>query len=199
MNSGNYFLTAMMDAYFSLLEHLFVLLLPFINHIDLTNIDIEEFIGKNWKDKFMVIFDLNTDKSAQQMLNRLHQIKENFRNPLTHGYFEKKGQSFFVQMKHLGLIPMMLTRSSKQFNYRFCDNVKISFDDIVECFDDFDTFLKNSESTKYGIKYIESGLPISYNPQSCMMYENAMKDEDSFDQFIKYTNKAHENAANMDW
>lgn len=55
INAGEYFMTGMLDAYFSLLEHTLVLLLPFLKDLELSELNLENFIGENWKNKFKII------------------------------------------------------------------------------------------------------------------------------------------------
>ncbi len=45
--AGNNFATAMLDSYFCLIEHTFVLLLPSLQHINIEQINLEAFIGIN--------------------------------------------------------------------------------------------------------------------------------------------------------
>lgn len=198
-SAGNNYVVAMMDSYFSLIEHIFVLFLPFVERINFKTLSVEEYIGMNWKEKLFVLFDFESNKVAQQMYNRLHTIKEHLRNPLTHGYFEKKGKSFFVQMDYLGGVPMVLTKSEKAFKYGFGYGTEIRFEEIITCFDEFMKFLEDSDITKYGYKYLDSGLPVSFSEESRKKYRSAMTDEESFDHFVEAESHFYTNAMNMDW
>lgn len=64
INAGNYFMTGMLDAYFSLLEHTLVLMLPFLKDIKLSSLNLENFIGENWKNKYKIVFPLAGDNEA---------------------------------------------------------------------------------------------------------------------------------------
>ncbi|WBL23802.1 hypothetical protein [Zunongwangia sp. HRR-M8] len=57
-----YYIFSMVDAYFSLLEHVSVLLLPFISHINIKKIDIESFMRKTWKDKLKIVINHPSDQ-----------------------------------------------------------------------------------------------------------------------------------------
>lgn len=199
INAGEYFMTGMLDAYFSLLEHTLVLLLPFLKDLELSELNLENFIGENWKNKFKIIYSLNTDKEALKIFERLDKIKESYRNPLTHGYFQKNGHSFYIHMKNLGAIPMTLTKSNNTFRYHFSGLEQYTFTEICKCFDDFDAFLQKSNKTKFGIKYIQSGLSIAFDTDSCKMYQSQMTTVKHFNRFIDHMSDEHENAANMDW
>lgn len=199
INAGNYYLTGMLDAYYSLLEHILVLILPFIKSKKLSKIDLESYIGDNWKEKYKAVIPLNEDKVALKLLERLDKIKEDYRNPLTHGYFKKNGHSFYVHMKNLGAIPMTLTKSNSAFRYHFGGLGQFTFVEICKCFDDCDTYFDSSDLTKYGMKYIKRGLSIAYDSYSCKRYQDAMKSVGHFDKFIDKMTHEHENAMNMDW
>lgn len=199
INAGNYYLTSMLDAYYSLLEHTLVLILPFIKGISLSDINLETYIGSNWKEKYKIVFPLNTDKGALKLLERLDKIKEDYRNPLTHGYFQKNGHSFYVHMKNLGAIPMSLTKTNRNLKYHFGGLGHYTYIEICKCFDDCDKYFADNELTKYGMNYIKSSLSIAFDTQSCKKYQGAMKSSKHFDKFIKMMIQEHERAMNMDW
>jgi hypothetical protein len=199
LQKANYFMTAMLDSYFCLLEHTLVLLVPFLNNNKLNGIDIETFIGYNWKEKYKTLFSLSTDNKALQLLERLDRIKEQLRNPLTHGYFLKNGHSFFVQMEQIGSIPMTLTKTNQQLKYFFGGIAPLTFKEVCKCFDDCDKFLYLHKQTKFGMQFIKSGLPVAFDKSSCDMYKSAMITRKYFDEFIDYIGRQHDDALNMDW
>src|SRR5688572_24969061 len=100
----------MLDAYFSRLELILVLILPFVKKINLRSFDLELFISQGWREKFKVVFELQKNKKASQLFEKLIAVKEEYRNPLSHGYFFKGGSSLFVHMEHLGAIPMTMAK-----------------------------------------------------------------------------------------
>lgn len=102
-------------------------------------------------------------------------------------------------MKNLGAIPITLTKSNKTFRYHFSGLEQYTFTEICKCFDDFDAFLQKSNKTKFGIKYIQSGLSIAFDTDSCKMYQSQMTTMKHFDTFIDEMSDNQDNAANMDW
>lgn len=78
---------AMIDAYFSRLEHFLVLALPFVGYKRDSD-DLSQFIGSLWSDKFRRIFEIK-NKEVQQHYDVLVGIKEKYRNTFAHGGFEK--------------------------------------------------------------------------------------------------------------
>jgi hypothetical protein len=197
--AGNNFATAMLDSYFCLIEHTFVLLLPFLPHVNIEQTDLEAFIGENWKQKLKIVIPLTGDKEALQLFERLDKIKEELRNPLTHGYFLKDGNSFYVHTPNLGAIPMTLTNRNNHLRYGFYSIHNINFENICKCFDDFDKFLRARKSTKFGMLYVEKGLGIAFDNESSKMYQAAMTTVKNFDEFIWYEMMQQDNATNMDW
>lgn len=199
MMAGNNYATAMLDSFYCLIEHVFVLLLPFVPHIRITEINLENFIRENWKEKLKIIIPLTGDKEALQIFERLYKIKEELRNPLTHGYFLKDGDSFYVHTPNLGAIPMNLTNRNNHLHYGFYSIQNIDFEKICKCFDDFLKFLKKSKNTKFGILYIEKGLSIAFDEESSKVYQAAMTSVKNFEQFIFHDLMQQDNATNMDW
>ncbi|KAB2878616.1 hypothetical protein F9K33_12540 [bacterium] len=199
INAGHYYMIAMLDAYFSLLEHTLVLLLPFLKNIDPEQVNLEDFIGKNWKEKYKVILPIISDTGALQLLERLDKIKKRVRNPLSHGNLLKNGLSFYVHMENLGAIPVTLTKSNNKFKYSFDENMQMEFQEICDCFDNCDTFFETHPLTKYGIRYIKSELSIAFDTKSCVQYKTFMTNGDEFNKFIENMSREHDDAANMDW
>lgn len=197
--AGNNYATAMLDSYFCLIEHAFVLLLPFLQHIDVSKINLEQFIGENWKQKFKLVIPLTVDKESLKLFERLDKIKEELRNPLTHGYFLKEGNSFYVHTPHLGAIPMNLTSRNNHLRYGFYSIQNPNFEKICACFDDFDKLLMGKKSTKFGMLYIEAGLDIAFDKDSSVRYQSEMKSVEHFKKFIWYEAMQQDNAINMDW
>ena len=197
--SASHFMTAMLDSYFSLIEHIFVLLVPFQDDKKVSKINIETFIGYNWKDKYKTLLPISTDKIALQLLERLDKIKEQLRNPLTHGYFLKKGHSFFVHMEQIGAIPMTLTKTNQQLKYFFGSTAPLTFKEVCNCFDDLDKFLNQHKQTKFGMQFIKTGLPVAFDESTRGLYRSAMATKKHFNEFIGYISYQYDNSANMDW
>jgi hypothetical protein len=68
-----FFASAALDSYFSYLEHLLVLLLPF-SDFDPAKDNLVEFINSFWAEKFKRIFDLSSDPEAERVYHSLLQV-----------------------------------------------------------------------------------------------------------------------------
>jgi hypothetical protein len=77
---GGYLAGAMLDAYFSWLEHVLVLVLPFIDFVPGDG-HLLRFVGATWDEKWRTIFDLSTDNEAKEAYDLLKRIKEAVREP----------------------------------------------------------------------------------------------------------------------
>ena len=64
----------MVNAYFSRLEHVLVLTLPF-TEIDPSNGAVRQFAAKGWLDKLKALFDLDQDDTAKRIRDILGQVK----------------------------------------------------------------------------------------------------------------------------
>lgn len=72
-----YYKVAMIDAYFSRLEHLLVLLLPFTN-FTAAGEALLKFIGTNGDGKFKTISDIATNPAAKSLYDRLKLRRSGF-------------------------------------------------------------------------------------------------------------------------
>lgn len=194
-----YYSTAMLDAYFSMLEHILVLLFPFARHINQSEVNIESLIGESWKPKFKMILPIAQDPEANKFLQRLDKIKEEYRNPLAHGYFLRDGHSFDLHFDNLGAIPLVLTNTRKKVNYNFQYPDPTTFGDICKCFDEFDHFLLTSDRTRYGMKYILKDLPVAFDAETVRTYKEYSTSEKEFQSFMDHVEMTMVNAWNMDW
>jgi hypothetical protein len=192
-----FFTSAMVDAFFSYIENVLVLLIPFI---DLeSKIDVRQYIQNNWSEKFKKLLDLSRDSELKKIYDDLQKIKEQFRNPISHGHFKKDESNFHVHFPRLGAIPMELIRDKNKLKYSFERFSRFKSDDIITVFQSLIKYLRTNEKTKFGYYYINDGLPVFYDRENRMKYKIKMK---SFKTWKLYLNNlAHQLdiATNMDW
>lgn len=198
-DSSSYYTTSMIDAYFSLLEHLLVLLFPFAIKVNHSSFNVEDLIRANWKTKYEIIFPHKEGSRATIFLQHLETIKEEFRNPQAHGYFLREGNSFLLHMEDVGLIPLVMTNTRKKVNYSFLGPSQMSFSLMCSILDRFDKYLLTSKTTKYGMLFIQRGIDIAFDPQSINRYKLASRSKELFENFIEELEMMITNAENMDW
>jgi hypothetical protein len=83
---GFYYSVAMVDAFFSRLEHMLVLLRAFCG-TPMRDSKLTALLGMAWDDKTKVLVDVD-DPSMQKLYSDLKRIKKRVRNPFAHGGVE---------------------------------------------------------------------------------------------------------------
>lgn len=197
-SSKTYYLLAMIDAYFSLLEHISILLLPFVKEIKLKEIKLENFMGQTWKAKLRIILNYKENKSALRYLEILDEIKEQIRNPAAHGDYFKNGGSFYVHIEGTGAIPFTLTRAKQNFKFSDTGRSFMTAENIVKHFDDFDSYLDTLD-TCFGMLYIKRDLPVAFDTKSVATCRRRTKTEKSTIKYIDDTLQEINRSMNMDW
>jgi hypothetical protein len=188
---------AMINAYFSRLEHLLVIVLPFINFSPAAD-DLVKIIGSQWGDKYRQIFDINQDKPAKLYYDQLHDIKERFRNTFSHGGFEKDGASLYFHLPAIGAIPARLTEIRNSPHFNFLPLAQADFNEVCSLFDEFDNWLESGK-TQYGVLYAKSGLNVAFDAESLQKYELAMTSPEDFDNMLEYYSYLSDIHTNMEY
>jgi hypothetical protein len=194
--AGNYNANSMIDAYFSRLEHLLILLLPFVNY-DRTKHDLVYLMGAVWSEKFKAVFDVTNDVTAKTLFDRLIVLRERYRNAVAHGNFQKDGKSLFFHFPS-GAISCQLSSTVAE---RFDSILQLdepAYERICTLFDEVDAFFETG-AAKFGYQYANSGLDVAFDVISLGKYKAAMRDEDSFKDFLKYESQIATMRMNMDW
>jgi hypothetical protein len=189
--------TATIDAYFGWLEHVLVLLFPFVDY-DPMNDDLVAFIGGSWTDKLKRIWDLADDNRAKRLYDELREIKERFRNSAAHGGFEKGDASLGVHIPGIGAVPAAMSRFMKSIHYRLFPLEEASFADTCVLFDAVDSHLRSGR-TRHGMRYAESGLDVAFDGNSRLEYTEAMKSDEDFGGLLDRLEHSEETHVNMDW
>ena len=161
-----YCLTAMSSAYFSWLEHVLVLALPFTPHWDPLDKPVTKAIGDSWSDKWRYAFrDVMTAPggAAKNTFDRLCGAAEQFRNLDAHGGFGKKEQSLLVHTP-LGAIPARLTEGAGAIKATIISEAPSTFPEACELFDEVDEFLRTGPLSDAFV-WIEGGLQVAFHAE----------------------------------
>ncbi|HEY1196539.1 hypothetical protein [Flavobacterium sp.] len=196
-SSKTYYLLAMIDAYFSLLEHISILLL-FVKEVNLKEVKLENFMGMTWKAKLRIILQYKTNRSASRYLEVLDEIKEQIRNPAAHGDYFKNGGSLYVHIEGIGAIPFTLTKAKQNFKFSDTSSSFMTGENIVKHFDDFDSYLETS-NTGFGMMYIKRDLPVAFDKESVAACRRRTKTEKSTKKYIDDTLQEINRSMDMDW
>lgn len=191
---GFYNSLAMIDAYFSRLEHLLVLCLPFSNYSRASD-DLVEFIGFYWGKKYKRILPIDTASMAKTFYDRLDTVKERFRNPFAHGGFKKKGASLFFHLSGVGAIPASLSATEGHPDFGFEET---TFQDVCLLFDEFDSWLEQ-EGMPFAVKYAKSGLDIAFDAKFISELSMRMQGVEPFEEWLDYLSYQHAIFANAEY
>lgn len=152
-------LIAAITAYLSLLEHDLVLALPF-QGFDRNVDSLIDIIGSRWKEKFARV--LPNDTAASRYRQLLTDVVERWRNPYSHGGFEKgQGATVFIQAPGIGTVPVGLTsiRDSPRFSLFPVDEAEMT--SVFELFDELDGWLRSTLPDAFA--WIEAGLDVRFD------------------------------------
>jgi hypothetical protein len=193
---GFFATVAMITAYFSLLEHLFVFALA-VSDFDPARDSLKDFIGLPLLKKYKCLFDVTQDQAARTYYNRLHDVAEKWRNPYDHGGFDKKGGALSISVPGLGAIPLMLSDIRTHPTFHFLPERETSFDEVTALFDEMDAWLRQSYVGP-GIAWADEGLNISFEPELLTKLRQAVATGE-FDDLLTRTSYMADQATNMDW
>ena len=193
---GNYNANAMIDAYFSRLEHLLIILLPFVNY-DKTKHDLVRLMGSFWSKNFKTIFDLTNDPTARALFDRLISLRERYRNPVSHGNFQKDGKSLFFHFPS-GAVSCQLSSTAAERSDSVMKFDESAYEKICALFDEVDAFFETGPA-RFGYLYAKSGLDVAFDTASLGRYSAAARDDDDFNEFLEYESRIADLHANMDW
>jgi hypothetical protein len=184
---GGYLAGAMMEAYFSRLEHALVLVLPFTDFEPGGGV-LLRFVGATWDAKWRTIFDINADPGAKRTYDQLGRIKETVRNPISHGGFGKKGTSFFFHVDGIGALPALLTRHGRPLEFLVTRVPHNTYQELCQQLDACDAFLQESK-IRAGLRYAQSGLDVAFSVDFRHLCRTASQSDETLEEFIEY--RAH--------
>jgi hypothetical protein len=180
---GFYNTIAMLDAYFSRLEHGLVFCLAFTSYTPGKD-NVADFIRMQWAQKFKRIAPVSSNTLAKSLYDRLFYIKEVFRNTYAHGGFEKHGASLYIPLPGAGTVPARLSDVTDSPQFDFLLGKESTFQDICETFDSVDKWFRDDECP-YAWRLLQSGLSLSFDDASLKELHGAAKSLDAFDEWIQ--------------
>lgn len=186
---------AAINAYISLLEHDLVLALAFCE-FDPDVDNLTEFIGSRWGEKWDRI--LGKDGDAEQHWHRLFDVAERWRNPYSHGGFEK-GHSATIWIHTPGVnaaLPVGLTRVTESPVFSFSPGSESTIAQIFAVFDEIDRWMAKRLPEASG--WTASDLDVRYDEDFRSLLAQARAEGD-FEGFLSYSEYAHDQFVNMDF
>lgn len=187
---------AMLTAYFSLLEHLLVILAPFVNP-DAAR-DPEALIRNRWRDKFRALFDITADPDAKRIHDALFEIAEEYRNTYDHGGFGKKRGSMWIHLPGGSPVPATLSEGRQRFQTTFFPVAEPQLTQILKVLDDADAWLCEGPAS-YGMLFADSGIDVAFDTDWIAKTRAEMTSMDEFGNYLEGLSRWLDNQANMDW
>ncbi|MEE1939661.1 hypothetical protein V1L54_09580 [Streptomyces sp. TRM 70361] len=195
---GFYATIAMINAYFSLFEHLLVLSLP-ATDFDPSQEPITEFIASKIFEKYDRVFDAKGDAQAKEFRVRLREMAEVWRNPYGHGAFDKRHGTLHFQIPGLGPFPAILSDIRSHPTFEFSPDRESAFDLACSLFDELDAWLRDGP-IRHGVRWAEAGLNVSYDSETLNLFRSASNaGDEEFERFLTSASYLEEKAANMEW
>ncbi|HKO46873.1 MAG TPA: hypothetical protein VJV79_04080 [Polyangiaceae bacterium] len=186
---------AAVDAYFSRMEHLLCLAAGFAN-VPLPEGDFLAFLAEGWRAKARAMLDLGRPET-KSFYDKLLAVREEWRNPLAHGGFLSNGGSLYFHLPGIGALPAQLRRTPTGVKLKFTMQHS-SFKEVMELFDGFDEHMK-AGPLRHAVQWAEAGMDVAFDEHSRRSYACASKSEEAFEHFLEGTQRAEDQAANMDW
>jgi len=167
-------LNAMSTAYFSWLEHILVLALPFTSW-EPADRRVTDLIGDSWADKWRYVIGSDTP-DAKKTLETLTKAAEQFRNLDAHGGFGKKEQSLLVHTP-IGALPARLTEGADAIRASVISEAPGTFPEACAVFDEVDTFLRTGP-LRLAMTWIDGGMQVPFNEAQRQAVRDAMAESD---------------------
>jgi len=171
-------------SFFSLLEHVLVLLLPLSqNNI---SVDIDTFIGLPLTDKWTAIFS-NASPIDSRMREKVFQIADKYRNFYSHGGVSKRGKSAYFTVPTIGSIPMSLSKVKNDVYFPFLEIASGS--NLVEIevfpfFDELELWLKQGSSS-FAMRFIEEGFDVPFSKKFVETFLEVTRSEEEFEDWMQ--------------
>lgn len=185
-------------AFFSLLEHILVLLMPLSP--EASKLSLHEFLKNDFKTKWDLIF---TEKDALnlEMRQEVLHIAEKYRNLFSHGGVAKSGRSLYVSLRGIGIITNPLFKRNRDPSLPFIEflpeNPTVD-SDVFPFFDEIELWLAKS-SARFGMKFIEEGLDIPHSREFASEFVERSKDEEEFDDWLSLRSEMTDRATNFEF
>lgn len=162
---------AMVDGWFSGLEHRMLLLRAFLGK-PLKPGEFKSFLGKKWDKRLAILLD-DAGQSEGQVLSRLRKLKKTVRNPLAHGGVENDGGSFHFHLPKVGAIPANLSKHRARVRMSFFPISPSGHGDACAIFDAADALLSGGPF-ELPHQFVRWGVEPSFDSHSLELFRNAI-------------------------
>lgn len=195
---GFYHSVAMVDAYFSRLEHQ-LLLMRALSGRPMAHRGLREFLSSTWDERLREILPVDGDPQVQKAFQDLKALKERVRNPFSHGGFENDGGSLFIHVPTVGAMPANFTRIKNSVRFNFVPLEKEDHAGACALFDSLDAIFRKGPCASV-FQLTENGISPSFDDASLRDYRSAIASgSDERETYIELWHQEHDRHANMDY
>jgi len=187
-------LVAALTAYLSLLEHRLVLALAFTD-FDPANDDLTVIIGSRWGEKWTRVF--GKGQEAAQYRQKLAEVVERWRNPYSHGGFEKgHGATVYLHTPGVGAVPVGLSRVRESPLFSFIPAGESDVAEVFDLLDQLDAWI--NRQLPEAIEWMRSGLAVRFDQDFRTQVREA-READDFDGLLQHAAYQQDMIDNMDY
>lgn len=189
-------LVAAISAYLSSLEHDLVLALPFLDFDPGTD-NLTRIIGDRWGEKWRRVVG-HTDPEAVRLRSRLAEVVERWRNPYSHGGFEKGyGATIYLHTPGLGALPVGLSniRDSPLFSFHSVSETEL--EGVFALFDEIDAYL--ARTIPHAMEWIDSQLHVRFDAEFRAEVIDCLASDGTLSKLIDEHARRQDRIDNMDY
>jgi hypothetical protein len=197
VREGGYLSAAMLNAYFSRLEHLLLLVLPFAN-FESGGDAIRNYAQKTWQDKLATVIDLSKDQIAKKFRDTLGAVAKNFRNPVSHGGYDKKDTMFQFYVPGIGYFPAHLNTGQITVERFVTPITKTDFELLCKTLDECDALLEQT-TLAAGFQFAKVCAYVSFSTDFRDQCQRAARSQKELELFIDHHHFSVDQQVNMDW
>jgi len=189
---------AMVDAWFSRLEHRMLLLRAFLGQPMQTGA-FNTFLTSRWDDRLVALFEGELDDRAGALLGELRNVKASIRNPLAHGGVENDGGAFYFHLPGVGAIPANLSRYRGRLRMSFVPIPASAHAETCALFDAVDELLSKGPF-QLANEFVRWGIDPQFDAETVAAYGGAIAEgADAVEALVERLSREWERHTNMDY
>lgn len=193
-SEGSINAVAMVSSFFSYLEHYTSLALPFSTK-DLSKLDLTRFLGDRWSAKFKAVVDVTRDRTSKRLYDQLVAVAEIYRNPMTHGGWDKRGATAGVKLPAIGYLPLLLSGIEGTPSFKVVAVNEVTFSELCSLFDEVEDLLTGPLLGNASL-WIKAGLDVYFDDSDRASY---LGPADELEKYAEARGELMDRQVNMDW
>jgi len=189
---------AMVDAWFSGLEHRMLLLRAFLGR-PLAESSFRAFLKAKWRDRLIELHGGVVDAKLDRLLMKLVEVKEAIRNPLAHGGVENDDGAFYFHLPKVGAVPANLSRYRGRLKMSFFPIEAGTHAETCQLFAAVDEHLSTG-IFELPNEFVRWGIDPQFDEDSLSRYGTAIAGgADGVEELVGRLSHEWEQHANMDY